>query len=140
MLLVQLVQQIQPATLAFRRDVFRRLQVDNRIARGAKRCALIRRRHESIAPVRSAADRAAAPIREDNERGQVLILSAEAVCDPAAHARIPGLNEASIHLKQGRTMIVADRIHRADQRDVVHLLCDVRKQLGYVHAALRRTS
>ena len=135
-LLVQLVQQPQPSPLLLRRAVHRRLQIDDRLAGVAERRALIGRRHVAVAPVRRAVDRPAAVIGEDDEPGQVLVLAAEAVGDPAADARMPGEDAAGVHLEQRRAVRRAQRVHRADQRDVVGVLGHVREQLRHVHAAL----
>jgi hypothetical protein len=49
---------------------------------------------------------------------------------------MPGQNAARIHLKERRPMRRAQRVHRADQCQVVGVLRHMREQLGNVHAAL----
>ena len=75
-------------------------------------------------------------IHEDDEAGQVLALGAEAVVDPRPHARVAGLNRAALHLEQGRAVIVARAVHRADHAQVVGVGGEAREEVGDVDAAL----
>jgi hypothetical protein len=117
-LLVQLVQQPQPSPLLVVGPRHRRLEVDDRAAGIPDRHPVVGRRHVAVAPVRRPVDRTAAMIGEDDETGQVLVLAAEAVSDPAADARVPGEDAAGVHLEDGRAVRRAERVHRADERDV----------------------
>ncbi len=136
MLLVELVQQPEPAPLGVVGALLRRLEIDDRAAGVADLHALVRGRHVAVAPVRRAVDRPAAMIREDDEAGQVLVLAPQPVGNPAADARMAGEDAAGVHLEQRWAVRGAERMHRADERDVVDVLGDVRKELRDLHAAL----
>jgi hypothetical protein len=75
-------------------------------------------------------------IREDDETREIFVFGAEPVGHPAADAGMSGQDGAGVHLEQRRTVRGAQRVHRANQRDVVDVLRDVREQLRDFHAAL----
>ena len=133
---VQIPQQVQPFALALAADLLRRTQVNDRIAGGAELRPLVGGRHEASPPIRLAVDGAAAMICEDHVAGQVLVLRAQTVGQPTAHAGMAGQHRAGVHLVQGRTVIVGQGMHRADHREVVRVLGDLREQFRNFEAAL----
>ncbi len=83
---------------------------------------------------RSACRRAAFRAVHHHEAGQVLVLAAQPVGHPGAHAR-PALQEhAGVHLQHGRRVIVRLRVAGIDERHVVHVLRHVRKDLRHPRA------
>ena len=97
--------------------------------------ALINAGQKTGLPVLRFLDRITAGTHGD-EAGQILVLGAQAVRDPRADAG-PALHGiAAIHQHQGRLVIGQLGLHRADDRDVVDALADLRKQLADFDAAL----
>ena len=85
--------------------------------------ALVLRRQEAAAPqpvVERLVGRVAGALRDQHdERGQVLVLAAEAVAEPGADARPAG--ELGAGLEEGDRRVVVDRlgVHRLDEAELV---------------------
>src|SRR5262249_48369787 len=112
------------------------MQIDYRITAVAERRALIGRGHITVAPVRSAGDRAATIIGKDDEARKVLVLTAQAVGDPTADAGMTCEDTARTHLKDRRAVRRALSVHRTDQGQVISVFGHVWKQLGNIHPTL----
>jgi hypothetical protein len=116
------------------------VEVQHRFAAGPEAHALIRRRQETAAPQAReerlvGVDRLR--LREEHDEGrQVLVLAAEAVTEPRAHARASRLLEP--RLDERNRGIVIDRlgVHRLDDGDVVDDLRRVRQELADPRARL----
>ena len=90
---------------------------------------------ERSAPVLGRHDRIAARTHRD-EAGQVLVLRAQAVGDPGAHAGALQAAVAAIHQHQRRFMIGHVGIHRSDDAEVVDVLLGrAGEQLAHLDAA-----
>ena len=70
-------------------------------------------------PVASSRLRDRPPGHSDDEAGQVLVLGAQAVGDPRAHARPRQRALAAVHQQQRRLVVRDVGVHRADDADVV---------------------
>ena len=71
-----------------------------------------------------------------DEAGQVLVLGAEAVGDPAPHARADQPRFAAVHQQERRLVIRHVRVHRADDADVVDVLRGVGEQISLTSSPL----
>ena len=80
-------------------------KVENRIAAGAERDALIRRGQKAARPQSRAAARTARARLQHHEARQVLRLAADPVGDPGAHARPPEPRRAGVHETLRRAVI-----------------------------------
>ena len=134
--LVQLRQRIEPHALILRRHARRRLEIDDRIARGAEQRALIRGGHEAGAPVVRPAERSAASVGHHDERRQAGRDRAQAVGDPRADARKPEVDLAGLHLVGALDVVVGSSVDRAQERDLVDVPADGRKDLRDFDPAL----
>ena len=75
-----------------------------------------------------------------DERRQIMVLAAQPVADPGAHARTAGLLAAALDERDRRIVIDRVRIHRLDDGNVVHDLGGVRQQFADPGAAISRTA
>ena len=75
-------------------------------------------------------------IGQDHERGQVLVLGPQAVADPASQARLAHQDRAGVHLVDGLGVIDAVGPARANHRQVVGTLGEVRQEVGDLDSAL----
>ena len=141
---IELAGGVEHVAARARVDARRIVQVEHRIAARAEAHALVIGGQKAAAPqareerlVRIQRLR----LREHHHEGrQVVILAAEAVADPRAHAGTPGLLAAA--LDEGDRRIVIDRVgvHRLDDRDVIHDLRRVRQQLADPRARIARAA
>ena len=135
---VQLTQQIELLPLFVRRnelvlDVLD--QLFDFLVLSVDVGALVNSRQKCALPVLRFLDRITAGAHRD-ESGQILVHGAEAVSHPRTHARARQPRIAAIHQQQRRLVIRHIRVHRANHRDVVDVLGDVRKQFAHLDAAL----
>ena len=135
--LLHRIQHLPPGRLA---DPRRILEEQHRRAAGAESDALIARRQEPARP-QPREERLigvdGVRLREEHdERRQVLVLAAEPVTEPRAHARTARLLKAGLDERDRRIVIDRFRVHRLDDGDVVHDLCRVRKQFADPRARL----
>ena len=103
---------------------------------GVEGRALKHGRQESRAPVVRPDLRHAARIGNGDERRQVLVLGAQGVAHPRAHAGKAIEGEAGAHLIFGRAVRVGLGRHRVDEAHVVRQVGQVRQQVGDHLAAL----
>ena len=75
-------------------------------------------------------------IGQDEKRGQVLVLGPQAVADPASQARLSHQDRAGVDLVNGLGVIDAVGPARADHREVVGAVPEVRQEVGDRDAAL----
>ncbi len=86
-------------------------------------------------PVLRFRDRETAGAHHD-EAGKVLVLGAQSVEDPRAHARAGLARIAAVHEHERRLVIGDVGVHRADHADLVDHLRGVREQIADLDAAL----
>ena len=111
-------------------------QIQDRVADGAKRHALVRRRQKAASPVRGAPARAAWPRLEDNEARQILGFAPQAVRDPRAHARPSKLRTPGVGKNLCRRVIENFRRHGAHEGHVIHNRRNLGKAFRHPGAAL----
>ena len=85
-------------------------------------------------PVLRLLNRVAARAHRD-EAGEILVLRAEAVSDPRAHARARQARVAAVEQHERRLVVGHVRVHRADDADVVNALRRLRENLTDLDAA-----
>ena len=68
--------------------------------------------------------------------GQILILRAEAVSDPGAHARATAEPFACVQLQEGLRMVAGVRVHAVDHAKFVRVLGGLGQQFGNPEAAV----
>ena len=113
------------------RDRGGRLEVHHRfLGLGTEGDALVVRGQESRGPVDGSTGRQSAGIGQHHEGWQILILGAEAVAQPGAHAGEPVEREAAVHLEGRRSVVVALGEHRVDEAQVVGTAGEVRQQVA----------
>jgi hypothetical protein len=126
--LVELLHEVHLAALLGRPDVGVADVLDHLLHRRHLRVdarALEHARQEGRAVV-GRAPRGQPAVAQRDEAGEVLVLGAEAVHDPRAHARLRDPQRARVH-EHGRHLVRRDvRVHRADDRHVVDVLADPR--------------
>ena len=83
----------------------------------------VRARQEAVAPIGQAAARLGSR-RHRDEAGQVLIVGAETVREPRAHARPIRLQVADVHHQHRAGMLGNVGVHAVDEADVVDALAD----------------
>ncbi len=137
--LVELRQQIQTIALRFRRHSRDRLQVDDRIAARAEERSLIRSRHVACAPVGRTADRSSPGVGNHDERRQAGAFGAKTIRNPRTGARESHPDLPRLHLVVRLHVIVRAAEHGVDERDVVHVLAEVREHLGHQFSTLSVT-
>jgi hypothetical protein len=109
-----------------RRDAGRAIEVTQRLL-GGHAHALMAGGQEAVAPVGFAVRRFAADVLDGDIGRQVLVERAEGVADPSSAARIAFAGEAGVHRDAARTVGVAARSHRMDERHLVDVLRHVRQ-------------
>ena len=134
--LVQLRQRIEARALGFGGHAGRRLQIDDRIAGRTELRALIGGRNEAGAPVVRSAERSAARVGHDDVGRQAGRDRAQAVGDPRADARKSQVDLPGLHLVGALHVIVRPPVHRAQERDLVDVPAEVRKELRHLDPAL----
>ena len=92
-------------------------------------------RQKSCAPVDHAARRQAARVGQHDEGRQVFVLTAEPVGHPCAHRGESGQDESAVGHKHRRPVQRALALHRMDEREVVHALGQLGKQVAHPAAA-----
>ncbi len=90
---------------------------------------------ETRLPVLRPLDRIASRAHRD-EGGQIRVLGTESVGCPRSHARSAQDRVTAIHEHEGRFVIGKLGLHRANDRDVIDALPDVREQFGHLDARL----
>ena len=128
---VQVAQPIEQQPPALARHAVGIRQVQHRILAAAELHALVLGRQEAAAPeagVERLIDLAGRD--EHDERRQVLVVAAEPVVNPRAHARPAGDLRAG--LEEGDRGVVVDRLgeHRADDAELVDDLGGVRQEIA----------
>ena len=118
--LIQGLDEVKTAALMFGLDIFRRGQVHDRISVIAEGCSLIDTRQEPGAPVLGPPERSSHAVQQNDESGQVLVLTSQTVDRPGTHAGSSGLNESCHHLEDRRRVVVAKRLDGSDNCDVVN--------------------
>ena len=111
-------------------------EVQHGVLAGAELHALVLRRQEAAAP-QAGVERLVDLARRDehDERRQVLVVAAEAVVQPRAHARPAGDLRAGLEERDRRVVVDRLGVHRADEAEVVDDLGGVRQQLADPRAA-----
>ena len=116
----QVVEDRPPALAAHAVGV---RQVQHRVAAAAELDALEARRQEPAAPVEVVEDLPAARLLvaagHDDEAGEVVGLGAQAVGEPAPHARAAGHLVAGHEERDRRRVVHLRRVHRLDEAQVV---------------------
>src|SRR6266853_1885016 len=124
--LIEQVHLVQTRPLLLRRHVLTgSRQVQNRIALGAEYRALISRRQEAVLPVRRAGIGSAFLVQDDHKTRKVLVLAAQTVGDPGAHAREAHLDRAGVPLVVGYHVIVRKALAGMNECQVVHDRADI---------------
>ena len=136
MLRVQRVDEIDLAPLHVAARPGGRFQIQNGLARGAQDGALIHGRHVAARPIRRAGRRAAARIQHHDIAGQVLVERAEAVAHPGADGGMALQDAPAVHLQHRAAVRERIAVERFDDRQLVHVLRDVRKRVGTPQAGL----
>ena len=135
-LLVELLEEVEVAALGCRRDVRRRVEIeDSRLLRPDDR-PLIQRRQPAITPVIDAEDRQPRRIAEDDVGRQVLAFASQGISQPRAEDGAAAGGPPRVEGVDRLPVVVDPRVHRADERDVVGHFRQPRHQLGQLHAAL----
>ena len=132
--LVQLVQQVELPALFGQGDVVVFDVLDQFVDLRAGR--VYRRALKSAGQERGAqVVRADAARGQGNEAWKILVFRAEAVSDPGPDAGLYQAERPGVHHQRGRVVVRNIRSHRADDRDVVDMLADERKDLADGQAA-----
>jgi hypothetical protein len=134
---VQVAQPIEQQAAALARDAGGIVQVQHRVLAAAELDPLVLGRQESTPPQPRVERLVHLPRRdEDDERGQVLVVAAEPVVHPRAHARTP--RDLRARLQERDRGIVVDRlrVHRPDNTEVVDDAGGVREEVGDPRAVL----
>ena len=129
--LVQLGERVEHAAARFPADARRVIQIQHRLGARSKPDSLVLGRQKTIAPqprkqrlVRVECVR----LRDQHDkRGQVLILTAQAIGDPRAHAGTAGLLKPGLDKRDGRVVVDGVCVHRLDDGDVVDNFGGVRQ-------------
>ena len=108
----------------------------HRLAARAELDALMHGRQKAAAPARLAAVGVVLAREQHDEARQVAVLAAEPVAEPRAQARPADHLVAGVHEDLRRRVIELRRPHRADDRDVVGDLREMRQQLRDLRARL----
>ena len=124
-----LCRERQP-TIFYMLDEF----IDRRVL-GVDMRALVNAGEKTGLPVLRFLNRVTAGTHDDETR-QILVLAAEPVRDPRAHAWSDEPRLATVHQHERRLVVGHVGVHRADHRDVVHALGRVRENLADLRAAL----
>lgn len=111
-------------------------EVEQGRASAAEERALVGGGHVAAAPVRRAADGAAARIGHHDEAGEVVVLRAEAVVQPRAEAGFANENAAGVHLQTAGRVRRSVAEHRADHTDVVGEFRGAREEAADLESAL----
>ena len=74
-----------------------------------------------------------------DEPRQILRLTTQPILDPRAHARPAADGGAGVHERVGGIMIYGVGVHRADHREVINMLGQMRKERGHLRAALAKS-
>src|SRR5262245_46849376 len=129
MVFVEPLDEVQPATLVLGFDKSWRCQIDNRITLAAKWSALKNARKKASPPILSPSERVAYVIEQHDKSRQILVLTSQTVGRPGTGARSSRLDETRHHLKDGWSVVIAERMHRSHHCDVVNTFGDVREEL-----------
>ena len=133
-LLVECLERGEHVALLRGLHALGRREVENRIAAGAERRALVSGGKEALAVDRRA--RADAAFEQDDEAGQILVLAAESVENPGAEAGPPDARPAvvdqELRLRVREALVEAG----ADDGEVVDAFGRVREQVGDFDAGL----
>ena len=73
---------------------------------------------------------------QHDERGQILVLAAEAIAEPRAHRRAAGKLRTGVHEERGRVVIERLGVKALHEADVVHDGPELREQFAQPHAGL----
>src|SRR5579871_2570808 len=130
MILIQIAQGIERLSSDLRVHSVRVRDEQHRVAFRTKLHALVSRGQKAASPARFAAIRVAVSGEQDDEAGQVLILAAEPVGKPGAHARATDQLMAAVHKYLRRGVVELVGMHRADDADIVHDLRQIRQLTG----------
>ena len=140
MLAIELGDAVEHLAAGVARDARRVVEVEHRIAAGAKPHALIFGRQKAAAPQareqRLVGVDAVGLRDHHDERRQVVVLAAEAVADPRAHAGASGLLAAGLDEGDGRIVIDGVGVDGFDDGEVVDDFGGVRQQFADPGAGL----
>src|SRR5262245_31897647 len=114
----------------------RRLKVQNPRLGRTHDCPLEKWRHPAVRPIAHAIDGVPAGIGQHDVGGQALTFRAETICEPRAESGPTRLRFAGVHEPDRWLMPVNARVHRADERHVIHYASEMRKEFGDIHSAL----
>ena len=132
---VQPPEQVEPRAVRVRCDVLRgdrRTEVGDRCRRrGLDHRSLVGDRQEARAEVALLVVGQAPHIGQHDESGQVVALAAERVAGPGAEAWEPRQQEPGVHQIAARAVDVGPRLHRHQERDVVHVAREMRHQAAH---------
>ena len=134
--MIQLGQQVQLPTLRHAVEMLGPLQVKHRVSHRPKQRPLVGSRHEPARPVGLPTDRSPALVEDDHIPREVLVLGPQSVDRPTPQRGTPNERLASVHRHQGRAMRVAVGVARVDDRQLVGVLADPRKEVGNHQPAL----
>ena len=135
-ILVHAVDQPELRLLQVGADGLGRVEVRDRLGTAGDAHALVDRRHEAGAPVARAVDDGVLVVLHHDERGQVIVLGADAVVDPRAERRLAREDGAGVHLADAGGVVDAVGLAGADDREVVGTGGDVRDPVGEPLAGL----
>src|SRR5690349_5162693 len=102
--------------------------MQDRLRAAAHGDALITGWQITAAPSWRATFESATGVGQDDERGQILVLTSQTVRYPAADARMPHQNTAGVHLIHRLRMVDAISVKAAEHAQLVGMFCDVRKK------------
>ena len=75
-------------------------------------------------------------VGQDDERRQVLVLAAQTVADPGAHAGEAAQRKPGVHLSHGGHVVGAVGDHRLDEREFVGTIAQMRQQAAHPQSTL----
>src|SRR5207253_7022213 len=98
----------------------RRMEIQDRIARGAEHRALISGGQKPGAPLRRAGEGTAARILNDDEGGKTMILTAQAVRHPRTNGSKKGDDRTRIPLASGQSVTEGPTLRRVNECQRLH--------------------
>src|SRR5438132_8584685 len=136
MILIELGKKRKLAALLHLADAARRIEIRKRFGCRTESNALIKRRHESRAPVARAANHLAVIVAEHSEGRQVLILGAQAIAEPGPKRWPTAEDRTCVHLADAVGMIQTITPAGADDRKIIDAFGGVREPIRNPEAAL----
>lgn len=135
MFLIQGTEEIKGLALCFAGDACRGIEVQDRTALRAQRCALKLGRQITVGPVGGTALRIAGAGQYDKAR-QIFILCSETVGDPGADAGIAAETIAGVDVITGRRVIDGFDLRTTEKAHVINVILQVAEFGGDVSTVL----